>query len=52
MDEKKYKWMRKKIRDVIVGCECKGKCTCEVSVEKRKLVKRVLGIVDWYVKNV
>jgi len=49
--DKKYLWLRKRVRNVIVGCECKGRCNCELSVEDKLRVKRVLGMIEWYLKN-
>ena len=45
MNSKKYKWVRKKIRDVIVDNKD------EISVEEKIKVKRVMRLLDWFVKN-
>ena len=45
--DNRYKWMRKKIRDCIVG----GSDVKEVSVEDKIKVKRVLRLVEWYLER-
>ena len=45
--DNRYKWMRKKIRDVIVG----GSDVEEVSIEDKVKVKRVLRLVEWYLER-
>ena len=45
--DNRYKWMRKRIRDVIVG----GSEVKEVSVEDKVKVKRVLRLVEWYLER-
>ena len=46
-EDSRYRWMRKKVRDVIVG----GSDVKEVSVEDKIKVKRVLRLVEWYLER-
>jgi len=45
--DNRYRWMRKRIRDCIVG----GSDVKDVSVEDKIKVKRVLRLVEWYLER-
>jgi len=45
-NDNRYRWMRKKVRDVIVGADVK-----EPPVEDKVKVKRVLRLIDWYLER-